>query len=136
MRLETIERFLPDCSCSQSVGQISGLFNVLRENGRSQSIFAIVGTIGDLLQGLELLDGKHWAEDLLSADGHGVGHVGEYGGLKHQMYFQRTLTYFVRGNITVRLSSGGFGHTSKCVYNFNSTKQLNPNLSNRRSAVQ
>ena len=30
----------------------------------------------------------------------------------------------------------GFGQTSKSVYSFNSTKQLNPNQSNRRSAVQ
>ena len=30
----------------------------------------------------------------------------------------------------------GFGQTSKSVYIFNSTKQLNPNQSNRRSAIQ
>ena len=30
----------------------------------------------------------------------------------------------------------GFGQTSKSVYSFNSTKQLNPNQSKRRSAVQ
>ena len=30
----------------------------------------------------------------------------------------------------------GFGQTSKSVYSFNSTKQLNPNQSSRRSAVQ
>ena len=30
----------------------------------------------------------------------------------------------------------GFGQTSKPVYSFNSTKQLNPNQTNRRSAVQ
>ena len=30
----------------------------------------------------------------------------------------------------------GFGQTSKSVFSFNSTKQLNPNQSNRRSAVQ
>ena len=30
----------------------------------------------------------------------------------------------------------GFGQTSKSVYSFNSTKHLNPNQSNRRSAVQ
>ena len=30
----------------------------------------------------------------------------------------------------------GFGQTRKSVYSFNSTKQLNPNQSNRRSAVQ
>ena len=30
----------------------------------------------------------------------------------------------------------GFGQTSKSVYSFNSTKQLNPNQSNRRSAIQ
>ena len=29
----------------------------------------------------------------------------------------------------------GFGQTSKSVFSFNSTKQLNPNQSNRRSAV-
>ena len=30
----------------------------------------------------------------------------------------------------------GFGQSSKSVYSFNSTKQLNPNQSNRRSAIQ
>ena len=30
----------------------------------------------------------------------------------------------------------GFGQRSKSVYSFNSTKQLNPNQSNRRSAIQ
>ena len=30
----------------------------------------------------------------------------------------------------------GFGQTSKSVYSFNSTKELNPNQSNRRSAIQ
>ena len=54
-----------------------------------------------------------------------------------RVFMWRTLTYFVRGSITVRLTSCqiwfGFEQTSKSVDSFNTTKQLNPNQSNRVS---
>ena len=55
------------------------------------------------------------------------------------LFIQRTLTYFVRGNITVNWPPVWLVRTwpnSKSVYSFNSTKQQNPNQSNRRSAVK
>ena len=44
----------------------------------------LVGADRDLFEGLELLDWEDWAKDLLTADFHVVGHVGENGGLERR----------------------------------------------------
>jgi len=64
------------------MSQIRGFLDVLREDGRSQAVVVLVGTVGNLLKALELLDGQHWAENLLSADLHVVRHISKDGRLK------------------------------------------------------
>lgn len=63
--------------------QVSGLFNVLSKDSCSKAISAIVSSLGHFLQSLELLNGQNGAEDLLAANLHVIGHIGENSGLEN-----------------------------------------------------
>ena len=67
------------------MAEVSGLFQIPAEDCRRQPVSALVGSLGHLLDRLELLDGLDGPEDLLAADLHVVTHVGKHSGLREEI---------------------------------------------------
>ena len=59
------------------MSKISGLLDVLGKDGRGQAVVSVVCTDRNFFQILELLNGLNGTENLLAANLHVVGHVGE-----------------------------------------------------------
>ena len=81
-RAEDIVTVDPHGAGPEGVRQVGGLLDILGEDGGGEAVAVLVGALGGLLDGGELLDGLDGAEDLLLADAHVVADVREDRGLE------------------------------------------------------